>query len=253
MEPRSTTSGAVSTRAHAESGVTTSAAGSGSTTATATLARPVLTAHDVCLGFGAKTVLSDVSLDFPSGAVTALIGPTGCGKSTFLRIPQPDERQGPRILASAASIALEGHRHLRRGRRIRSSSAGGSGMVFQRPNPFPMSIRDNVVAGVKAHRLAARADLPGIAERRLKQVGLWSAISDRMGDSPFRSLGWPAAASVPRASAGGRTAGAPPRRTDLVARPDVDGDGRGPAPRARARADDGDRHAQPRAGAPHRR
>ena len=63
------------------------------------------------------------------------------------------------------------------------------GMVFQRPNPFPMSIRDNVVAGVKAHRLSPRSELSEIAERRLKQVGLWSAISDRMGDSPFRLSG----------------------------------------------------------------
>jgi phosphate transport system ATP-binding protein len=63
------------------------------------------------------------------------------------------------------------------------------GMVFQRPNPFPMSIRDNVIAGVKAHRMAARHELSDVAERFLKRVGLWAAVADRMKDSPFRLSG----------------------------------------------------------------
>jgi phosphate transport system ATP-binding protein len=155
--------------------------------ATATIDRPVLSAVDVSLGFGAKTVLSDVNLTFPSGGITALIGPTGCGKSTFLRTLN---RMNDKVRGfwRRGSIELEGldiygssSEPLLIRRRV--------GMVFQRPNPFPMSIRDNVVAGVKAHRLAARADLPGIAEERLKQVGLWSAIADRMNDSPFRLSG----------------------------------------------------------------
>ena len=62
-------------------------------------------------------------------------------------------------------------------------------MVFQRPNPFPMSIRDNVVAGVRAHRMAPRGEHADIAERYLREVGLWSAVADRMGDSPFRLSG----------------------------------------------------------------
>ncbi len=63
------------------------------------------------------------------------------------------------------------------------------GMVFQRPNPFPMSIRDNVVAGVKAHGLAPKGELTAVAERYLKEVGLWGAVADRLGDSPFRLSG----------------------------------------------------------------
>jgi phosphate transport system ATP-binding protein len=63
------------------------------------------------------------------------------------------------------------------------------GMVFQRPNPFPMSLSDNVVAGVKAHRLAPRRELPAVAERFLREVGLWSEVADRLGDSPFRLSG----------------------------------------------------------------
>ena len=62
-------------------------------------------------------------------------------------------------------------------------------MVFQRPNPFPMSILDNVVAGVRAHKLAPRSALRDVAETRLAEVGLWAVLADRLGDSPFRLSG----------------------------------------------------------------
>jgi phosphate transport system ATP-binding protein len=155
--------------------------------ATTTLVRPSLLASDLSLGFGQKTVLEGVNLEFRRGEITALIGPTGCGKSTFLRTLN---RMNDKVRGfwRRGSIELEGLD-------IYGSSADPLvvrkrvGMVFQRPNPFPMSIRDNVVAGVRAHRIAPRSDLPQIAESRLKQVGLWSAIADRMGDSPFRLSG----------------------------------------------------------------
>jgi phosphate transport system ATP-binding protein len=150
-------------------------------------ARPILSAKKVSVGFGEKTVLADVDLDFEPGVITALIGPTGCGKSTFLRSLN---RMNDKVRGfwRRGTVSLEGFD-------IYGRSADPLlirkrvGMVFQRPNPFPMSIRDNVVAGVKAHRLVPRSQLPEIAEQRLKQVGLWSAISDRMGDSPFRLSG----------------------------------------------------------------
>jgi phosphate transport system ATP-binding protein len=63
------------------------------------------------------------------------------------------------------------------------------GMLFQRPNPFPMSIKDNVVAGVKAHRIARGKQLDVVCERRLTEVGLWDAVKDRLNDSPFRLSG----------------------------------------------------------------
>jgi len=151
------------------------------------LDRPVMVAHDVAVGFGPKTVLTGIDLAFAPCTITALIGPTGCGKSTFLRSLN---RMNDRVRGywRTGSIELDGVEvtgnemdPLVLRRRV--------GMVFQRPNPFPMSIRDNVVAGVKAHRLAGRHELPDIAERCLKEVGLWAAVADRLGESPFRLSG----------------------------------------------------------------
>ncbi|HUY22869.1 MAG TPA: phosphate ABC transporter ATP-binding protein [Acidimicrobiales bacterium] len=157
------------------------------TTAVGLLESPLLVARDVGVGFGAKTVLSGVDLGFAPRTITALIGPTGCGKSTFLRSMN---RMNDKVRGywRTGAIELEGLEitgadmdPLVLRRRV--------GMVFQRPNPFPMSIRDNVVAGVKAHRLAPRRELSDIAERYLKEVGLWAAVADRLDDSPFRLSG----------------------------------------------------------------
>ena len=148
---------------------------------------PIMAARDVGVGFGAKKVLSEVDLGFTPQTITALIGPTGCGKSTFLRSLNR-MNDNVRGYWRTGTIELEGVEISGRAmdplvlrRRV--------GMVFQRPNPFPMSIRDNVVAGVKAHRMAPRSELNAVAERHLKEVGLWAAVADRLGDSPFRLSG----------------------------------------------------------------
>jgi phosphate transport system ATP-binding protein len=157
------------------------------TKAQQTTLNATMTVDDVALGFSKKTVLNGVNLDFYHGAITALIGPTGCGKSTLLRTLNR-LNDNVRGFWQRGSIELDGIDIYKSSmdplllrRRV--------GMLFQRPNPFPMSIRDNVVAGVKAHRLAQRSELPEIAEKLLKEVGLWSSISDRMNDSPFRLSG----------------------------------------------------------------
>ncbi len=149
-------------------------------------AAPVMRAVNLTLGFGAKTVLDQVSLDFPTRAVTALLGPTGSGKTTFLRTlnRMNDKVSGYRysgdVLLHGRSIFAE--RDLMEFRRQ-------VGMVFQRPNPFPMSIMDNVVAGVRAHKMATRKEFSSVAEARLAEVGLWDAVKDRLDDSPFRLSG----------------------------------------------------------------
>ncbi|MGP7997113.1 MAG: phosphate ABC transporter ATP-binding protein [Streptosporangiaceae bacterium] len=138
---------------------------------------------DLTLGFGAHTVLSGVSADISPGAVTALVGPTGSGKSTLLRTlnRMNDTVTGYRhagdVLLDGRSIWSPGTDLMELRRRV--------GMVFQRPNPFPMSIMDNVVAGVRAQKLASRQELAAIAEQRLTEVGLWAAVAGRLGDSPF--------------------------------------------------------------------
>jgi phosphate transport system ATP-binding protein len=153
----------------------------------AVLDHPVLVTRDVSVGFGSKTVLSGVDLAFTPGTITALIGPTGCGKSTLLRSLN---RMNDKVRGYWRTGAIEFD-----GEEISSHHVDQLvlrrrvGMVFQRPNPFPMSVGDNVVAGVKAHRLSPRRELPAIAERFLREVGLWSAVADRLGDSPFRLSG----------------------------------------------------------------
>ncbi|HMK63168.1 MAG TPA: phosphate ABC transporter ATP-binding protein, partial [Acidimicrobiales bacterium] len=151
------------------------------------LDRPAIDIRDVSVGFGAKTVLSDIDLPIEAGAITALIGPTGCGKSTLLRSlnRMNDKIRGywrhGRIEFDGDDIADARTDLLSLRRRV--------GMVFQRPNPFPMSIRDNVVAGVRAHRMARSNELESVAERHLKEVSLWSAVAERLHDSPFRLSG----------------------------------------------------------------
>jgi phosphate transport system ATP-binding protein len=142
---------------------------------------------DLTLSFGQRTILSDISTDIQQGAVTALIGPTGSGKTTLLRT------------FNRMNDKVTGYRHqgdvLLDGRSIWNPSVElmslrrKVGMLFQRPNPFPMSIIDNVTAGARAHRMASRKGLSDIGKERLTEVGLWDAVSTRLKDSPFRLSG----------------------------------------------------------------
>jgi len=163
------------------------AAKPGSESSTTSTAAAVMEARDVALGFGTATIMEDITVSFPKGTVTALVGPSGSGKTTFLRSLN---RMNDKVRGfwKRGSILLEDE-----------EIDGGSldplilrrrvGMVFQRPNPFPMSIQDNVVAGVRAHKMAKRSEYKDIAETYLAQVGLWARISDRLSDSPFRLSG----------------------------------------------------------------
>jgi len=147
----------------------------------------VVVSSDLKLSFGAKTILSGIDIRFRRGTITALIGPTGSGKSTFLRTLNrmndrvPGFRHEGDVSLDDVSIWSPRQDLLTLRRRV--------GMLFQRPNPFPMCIKDNVVAGVKAHRIAKGKQLDVVAERRLSEVGLWDAVKDRLGDSPFRLSG----------------------------------------------------------------
>jgi len=151
--------------------------------------RPADVVHSkgLSLSFGQKRILSDIHIPFRRGTITALIGPTGCGKSTFLRTIN---RMNDKVTGFKfdGDVTLEGE-SIWAPRQDLLSLRRRVGMLFQRPNPFPRSIRDNVVAGVKAHQIAKGKQLGVVAEERLRQVGLWDAVKDRMSDSPFRLSG----------------------------------------------------------------
>lgn len=143
--------------------------------------------QDLALGFGSATVLSGLDLEVRRGEITALIGPTGSGKTTFLRsLNRMNDKVAKHwhrgdVLLNGASIYAPGAQLMALRRRV--------GMVFQRPNPFPMSIAANILAGVKAHRIAGKEHYRDIVEARLREVGLWDAVSNRLNSSPFSLSG----------------------------------------------------------------
>jgi phosphate transport system ATP-binding protein len=138
-----------------------------------------LRAAGVTFFYGEKQALFDVSIDIPERQVTALIGPSGCGKSTFIRCLNrmndviPDTRMEGRIELDGEDIYADGLDVVELRARI--------GMVFQKPNPFPKSIYDNVAYGPRIHGLAAtRADLDEIVHTSLQRAGLLDEVKDRL-------------------------------------------------------------------------
>jgi phosphate transport system ATP-binding protein len=132
------------------------------------------------LWYGTFQALFEVDLEVKRGSVTALIGPSGCGKSTLLRsVNRINERLGPYV-RTAGSIHVLGHDVL--GADVDLAQLRKQvGMVFQRPNPLPLSVRDNVLFGHRLHRADqkfSRSDEDDIAEAALKQVLLWDEVKD---------------------------------------------------------------------------
>ena len=140
-----------------------------------------ITVKDLCLWYGSAQALKNVNISISEKSITALIGPSGCGKSTFLKtldrmndlIPGVKitglvEYGGQDIFAPSVDVS-----ELRR--RI--------GMVFQKPNPFPMSIYDNVAYGPRTHGITARAELDDIVERSLRDAAIWDEVKDRLKKS----------------------------------------------------------------------
>ena len=144
--------------------------------------RAKLSVKNLNFYYGSFHALKNINLDIPEHKVTAFIGPSGCGKSTLLRTLNrmfelyPEQRaegqillDGEDILTSKEDVSL-----------IRAKV----GMVFQKPNPFPKSIYENVAYGPRIHGLAAsKADMDRIVERSLVRAGLWGEVKDRLSDS----------------------------------------------------------------------
>ena len=143
---------------------------------------PKMAARDVSVFYGDKQALKDVSIDIHEDRVTAFIGPSGCGKSTFLRCLNrmndtiPSARVTGTITLDNEDITSAAMDVVQLRARV--------GMVFQKPNPFPKSIYENVAYGPRIHGLSSsRAELDEIVEKSLKRAGLWDEVKDRLQES----------------------------------------------------------------------
>jgi len=143
---------------------------------------PKMRAEKISVSYGDKQALKDVSIEIHDDRVTAFIGPSGCGKSTFLRCLN-------RMNDTIPSAKVTGKIELD-GEDINSSAMdvvqlrARVGMVFQKPNPFPKSIFENVAYGPRIHGLgSSKAELEGIVEKSLKRAGLWDEVKDRLAES----------------------------------------------------------------------
>ncbi|MEM7569359.1 MAG: phosphate ABC transporter ATP-binding protein PstB [Pseudomonadota bacterium] len=142
---------------------------------------PKMTARNVHVHFGEIQALSDVSLDIFDDEVTALIGPSGCGKSTFLRCFNRMNEMAENA-TTAGQVQIDGRDIYANDVDVAALRAQ-VGMVFQRPNPFPKSIFDNVAYGPRIHGLAeTKSDLEEIVEASLSRAGLWDEVKDRLDD-----------------------------------------------------------------------
>ena len=138
----------------------------------------ILSVKDLCLWYGSHQALKDINIEIPEKSITALIGPSGCGKSTFLKTldRMNDLIPGVKITGSvcykdedifAPSVDVSELR-----RRV--------GMVFQKPNPFPMSIYDNIAYGPRTHGMKNKAKLDEIVEKSLRGAAIWDEVKDRL-------------------------------------------------------------------------
>ena len=139
-----------------------------------------ITVRHLNLYYGSFHALKNVNMDIPKNEITAFIGPSGCGKSTFLKSlnRMNDLVEGCKI---TGDVLLDGEdiygnmdvNHLRK--RV--------GMVFQSPNPFPMSIYDNIAYGPRTHGIHSKVKLDAIVEKSLKQAAIWDELKDRLKKS----------------------------------------------------------------------
>lgn len=132
------------------------------------------------LYYGTFHALKDVNLDIPENQITAFIGPSGCGKSTLLKSlnRMNDLVEGCKI---TGKVLLD-HRNIYEGMNV-NELRKRVGMVFQKPNPFPMSIYDNIAYGPRTHGVRSKAALDDIVEKSLKDAAIWDEVKDRLKKS----------------------------------------------------------------------
>ena len=139
---------------------------------------PILQVKDLDLWYGAHQALHSVSMDIPEKSITAFIGPSGCGKSTFLKTLNrmndlvPGLKITGEVRYRGEDIYAPGTDVCRLRREI--------GMVFQKPNPFPMSIYDNIAYGPRTHGIRSKTKLDELVERSLRGAAIWDEVKDRL-------------------------------------------------------------------------
>ena len=142
---------------------------------------PILKAEKLNLWYGETHALKDVCIDIPANRITALIGPSGCGKSTFLRTLNRMNDLIPGVKIEG-SLTYHGEEIYAPGQNV-TGLRKQIGMVFQKPNPFPMSIYDNVAYGPRTHGIKNRKQLDDIVEESLRGAAIWDEVKDRLKKS----------------------------------------------------------------------
>ena len=138
----------------------------------------IITVKDMCLWYGEHQALKDVNITIPEKSITAFIGPSGCGKSTFLKTlnRMNDLIPGVKITGDIRYGGTDIFSKEVDVNQLRKEV----GMVFQKPNPFPMSIYDNIAYGPRTHGITNRVQLDEIVERALRDAAIWDEVKDRL-------------------------------------------------------------------------
>ena len=138
----------------------------------------IMTARDLCLWYGQAQALKNINMDIAENSITALIGPSGCGKSTFLKTlnRMNDLVPGVKITGQVRYREEDIYDKNVDVNQLRREV----GMVFQKPNPFPMSIYDNIAYGPRTHGIRKRGELDEIVEQALRDAAIWDEVKDRL-------------------------------------------------------------------------
>ena len=138
----------------------------------------IITVKDLCLWYGSTQALKNININIPEHAITALIGPSGCGKSTFLKTLNRMNDLIPGVKITG-EVRYAGQDIFAPGVDV-NMLRKDIGMVFQKPNPFPMSVYDNIAYGPRTHGIKGKAKLDDIVERSLRDAAIWDEVKDRL-------------------------------------------------------------------------
>ncbi len=141
----------------------------------------IIKVKDLCLWYGSSQALKNISMDIPERSITAFIGPSGCGKSTFLKTLNRMNDLIPGVKITG-EVKYDGRNIYGPGVDV-NDLRREIGMVFQKPNPFPMSVYDNVAYGPRTHGIRSKAKLDEIVEKSLKNAAIWDELKDRLKKS----------------------------------------------------------------------